>query len=192
MLIIYRQCFINNPPQKLKKKKITETRKDTSTVMEWIFKANIFIWMYGRGGTCKSVWCLLTVANPSQWRLKNKRSLFSYMDFFPLIRAWTPSMVSMFVLRFYLFDQIKETVSAHLSRLRTWRCQEQEKWKVWVVVGEEPNFRISSEFIYVEETKQLMQKEGQGTFFLTLVKYLYQIDSCSKYGVVRRWSIQKW
>lgn len=79
-------------------------------------------------------------------------------------------MVSMFVLRFYLFDQIKETVSAHLSRLRTWRCQEQEKWKVRVVVGEEPNFRTSSEFIYVEETKQLMQKEGQGTFFFNFSK----------------------
>lgn len=39
------------------------------------------------------------------------------------------------------------------------------KWKVWVFEGEEPSIRISSEFIFVEETKQLMQKEGRGNFF---------------------------
>lgn len=32
---------------------------------------------------------------------------------------------------------------------------------------EEPNIRISSALIYMEEMKQLMQKEGRGSFFFT-------------------------
>lgn len=71
-------------------------------------------------------------------------------------------MESMFERRFNLFEQIKETVSAHLSKLRNQNSRKSgEKIEHLGGCGEEPNIRISPEFIYVEETKQLKQKEVQ-------------------------------
>lgn len=50
--------------------------------------------------------------------------------------------------------------------------------------GEEPNIRISSGFIYVQETKQLMQKDGQGTFFFLCFCKIF----ISERFLRRRWS----
>lgn len=150
--------------------------------MEWIFKANIFLWMYGRGGTCKSVWYLLMVANPSQWCLKNKISFFYEYIYSPVcLLTWC-----LYLSKDFVFEQVKGTVSAHLPRLR----KQTKKWKVWVVVCQNPVL-VSSEFMW-RKRNSWCRKRAEELFLFNYRKIFISDRLLQQRWTVRRWSIQKW